>query len=116
MKRAIHPHTRDFGVGVHRRSCLRKGRVVPAAARGLRAAVVVLPPGGVMDWHSTHAREELLVALAGRVRVEVRSAHRLRRLTLKAGTCAFLPRHTLHRVVNQSSLMARYLYVTAPTR
>ena len=90
--------------------------MVPAQTKGLRAAVVVLQPGEVMDWHSTHAREELLVALAGRVRVEVRSAHRLRRLSLTSGMCAFLPRQTLHRVVNRSPAAARYLYVTAPVR
>ena len=70
-----------------------------------------------MDWHSTHAREELLVALGGRVRVEVRGpSQKTRGFLLAAGRCAFLPRGTLHRLVNRSSTAARYLYITAPTR
>ena len=101
---------------IRRRSCLAAGRVVPPTANGLRSAVVILPPGGVMDWHSTNAREELLVALAGRMHVEVSSVRRLRRLTLPEGFCVFLPRRTRHRVLNRSSSMARYLYVTAAAR
>lgn len=93
------------------------GRVVPAQAKGLRAAVVGLRPGEVMDWHSTNTREELLVALAGWVRVEVRaSSQKIQRLRLSAGSCSFLPTQTLHRVVNASRAIARYLYVTGAAR
>jgi mannose-6-phosphate isomerase-like protein (cupin superfamily) len=71
----------------------------------------------VMDWHSTRTREELLMALAGQVHVEVRaSLRRVRRVVLKTGQCAFLAPHTLHRVINRSTAKASYLYVTAPTR
>lgn len=68
-----------------------------------------------MAWHSTHTREELLVALAGRVDVEVRSGARaVRRIRLAAGRCVFLPSHLLHSVVNRSRTPATYLYVTGP--
>ena len=72
-----------------------------------------------MDWHSTRAREELLIALDGRLRVEVLAsdrtpAPRARPIPLKAGECLFLPRHTQHRVLNMSRSPARYIYVTAP--
>ena len=72
-----------------------------------------------MDWHSTRAREELLIALDGRIRVEVltsrrTSALRARQIPLNAGECLYLPRHTQHRVLNMSRTPARYLYVTAP--
>ena len=88
--------------------------MVPPTARGLRAGAVVLRPGEVMDWHSTHAREELLIALAGCAQLEVQLApRRTRRVTLKAGVCAFLPCEMVHRVVNRSPRVTRYLYVTA---
>ena len=92
----------------------KEGRVVPKRARGLRAGSVVLRPGGMMDWHSNGAREELLIALAGRIRIELRSSfRRSRRLALAAGHCALLPSRTLHRVINRSRRLAKYLYVTA---
>ena len=98
-------------------STQRAGRVIPRRLHGLRAAVVVLKPDGCMAWHSTQAREEILVPLAGRVVLETRTprgAHR--RYALSADRCAWLPVRTLHRVVNASGSDARYLYVTAPSR
>ncbi len=68
-----------------------------------------------MEWHSTRAREELLLALRGAVRVEVRGpSGAVRRRLLKAGQCAWLPARTLHRVINRGTRRAHYLYVTAP--
>lgn len=71
-----------------------------------------------MDWHSTKTREELLLAHRGRLCLEVRVATRrtLRRLRLTAGQCAFLPARTWHRVVNRSSSLAAYTYVTASAK
>ena len=111
----------------------RAERVIPRRANGLRAAVVVLKPGAVMDWHSTGSREELLIALAGRVQVHTATAPSKKRrgdrknaqepqeflrfrdgdvAVVRAGQCAFLPRGTFHRVINPSMGNARYLYVT----
>ena len=88
------------------------GRLVPCGARTLHSRIVRLKPGGIMDWHSTHGREELLIGLNGRVEVEVRvGVGRTRRLALKKGQSSFLPAQTLHRVVNRSSASARYLYI-----
>ena len=90
---------------------------MPPTARGLRARSIVLGPGQVMDWHSTHHREELLIALRGHVSVEVQVAlDRRCRVRLAAGQCAFLPHETVHRVVNDSGARAHYMYVTGPTR
>ena len=101
-----------------RLASLRKaGRVIPRRPRGLRAAVVILAPGDVMEWHSTGAREELLIALGGRVAVDVDVASRgRRRVALASGHSLFLPHRTRHRVINRSSVAARYLYITAPVR
>ncbi len=102
--------------GVRRRSYRRPGRVVPPTARGLRARTVRLQRGEIMEWHSTHQREELLIAFVGVVDVEVSTAAgTTRRFTVTSGECAFLPSETLHRVVNRSRRSASYLYVTAPT-
>ena len=100
------------------RSYQRHGRLVPREAKGLRAGAVVLRPGEMMAWHSTRDREELLVALSGQLQLEycgsrTASPHACRR-SLRAGQCAFLPRVTLHRVVNRSRTLAAYLYITAP--
>jgi len=68
-----------------------------------------------MDWHSTLAREELLIVLRGRVSVEVQDSRaRRHRSRLTAGECAWLPPQTRHRVLNRSLAEAAYLYVTAP--
>jgi len=81
----------------------------------LRAGAVRLKAGAAMGWHSTRSREELLILLAGRADLEAESpAHRVRRVTLRAGQCAWLAPRTVHRVVNRSALAASYLYVTAP--
>ena len=95
----------------------REGRLVPLTARGLRARSVMLAHGQVMEWHSTRTREELLIALSGVVNVEVTSpASSRRRTRLIAGQCAFLPRETMHRVINDSRTRVHYIYVTAPAR
>ena len=90
---------------------------MPPTARGLRARSVVLAPGQVMAWHSTQRREELLIALKGALHVEAQNApDQRRRIRLTAGQCAFLPRQTMHCVVNDSKTTAHYVYVTAPIR
>jgi mannose-6-phosphate isomerase-like protein (cupin superfamily) len=68
-----------------------------------------------MDWHSTRHREELLIALRGRVCVEVRAGaghRRPRSIVLGAGECLWLSADIMHRVVNTWRASAHYLYVT----
>ena len=73
-----------------------------------------LAPAQAVDWHSTDAREELLIALQGTVCVEREDGRRrITATSLPAGQCAFLPCATIHRVVNRSRKAAHYLYVTA---
>ena len=97
------------------KSFVREGRLIPRRPRGLRASVVRLPPRGVMAWHSTEGREELLLVVGGEVEVQISrrpSRSHPRRRALRKGQCAFLPARTHHRVVNRSRAPARYLYVT----
>lgn len=100
------------------RALRRPGRLVPGPGRGLRARCVRLRAGETMDWHSTGRREELLLVLDGRVRVEVNRPHRgrRRRIPLRALTSLFLPAGTWHQVANVSRRSARYVYVTGPAR
>ena len=92
----------------------RGGLLTPWDARVLRARSVMLRAGAVMEWHTTGAREELLIAIAGAVEVETEGGGRRRRRRLLGGACCFLPQETVHRVVNRSRRLAHYLYVTAP--
>ena len=96
----------------------KAGRLVPPEAQGLRAAAVVLKARETMPWHSTQAREELLIALKGQLDVAVRGASgRQRRLALRSGLSLFLPARTWHTVMNVStSRSAVYVYVTAAAR
>ena len=92
----------------------RPGPLTPRRAGRLRAGAVRLTPGASMDWHSTRSREELLVLLAGRVELEVEgSRHRVRRMALRPGRCAWIAPRTVHRVINRTRAIARYLYITA---
>lgn len=78
---------------------------------------MILKSGGIMDWHSTERREELIVVVEGEVVLELQPVTgRPRLIRMAAGRCAFLPSRVLHRVVNRSKRIARYLYITADSR
>ena len=100
---------------IARTSYRQAGRLVWRTNRGLRAGSVILRRDEAMEWHSTRHREELLILLTGRVRIDVDASAQITRWSLRAGECAFIPPETPHRVVNRSRTIARYLYVTAPT-
>ena len=90
----------------------RPGRLLPPSAKRLRGRAILLRPGQAVDWHSTGAREELMIVLAGTVRLELGRAGRPRATSLRAGRCAFVPSATIHRVVNRTTRNAQYLYIT----
>ncbi|MBI2884660.1 MAG: cupin domain-containing protein [Candidatus Omnitrophica bacterium] len=95
-----------------RRSVQRAGRIIPTAARHLRGRAVTLKPGDVMPWHSTGAREEVIIVLAGRLELRLADgAGRTRRVA--AHQCVFLPMRTRHSVFNAARAPVRYLYITA---
>ena len=94
----------------------RPGRLIPRPIGGLKARSVVLADGGVMDWHSTHEREELILVLQGPVKIQIQGAKGAKRsLLLAAGKSFFLPAQTVHRVVNAARKPSRYVYVTGPS-
>ena len=98
---------------VVRRSYRRAGRLVPPASRRLRSRSMILKPGQSVEWHSTGSREELLIGISGTVTLEYRDGpRRVRRATLPAGGCLFLPHRIEHRVVNRALRMAHYIYLT----
>lgn len=94
------------------RKLTRPGRLVPPEARRLRSRLVRLAPGGVMDWHSTGAREELLIVLQGMVVLEAAGRGPVTRRRVTVGQCAFVPSRTRHRVVNRAARSADYIYCT----
>ena len=99
--------------GIRRVSYRRPGRLIPQTAAGLRARTVQLKPGERMARHSTGQREELLIVLDGRLRVEAESPTKARRrLAVTDGQAVFLPKRTPHAVINASKARAMYLYVT----
>ncbi len=99
---------------VSRRSLRRSGRVVPAHANQFRGRVIRLRPGKSVAWHSTGPREEMLILLAGSVRLEYQPRRAaVRTMALGEDSCAFLSSGTIHRVVNRSTRNARYVYLTA---
>jgi mannose-6-phosphate isomerase-like protein (cupin superfamily) len=104
------PRRASAGQRVARRSYLRSGRLLPSTARRLRSRAMILKPGNAVAWHSTRQREELLLGVAGSVRIDY-GAGRPRSLTMAAGQCVFIPPGTPHRVVNASSTAAQYIYV-----
>ena len=71
---------------------------------------MILKPGNAVEWHSTRQREELLLGVAGSVRIDY-GDERTRSMIMAAGQCVFLPPGTPHRVVNVSSSAAHYIYV-----
>ena len=98
---------------VTRRSYRRAGRLVPPSSRRLRSRSMILQPGQSVEWHSTGSREELLIGISGTATLEYRDGpRRVRRASLPAGGCLFLPCHVEHRVVNRASRMAHYIYLT----
>ena len=99
---------------MNRRSYRRAGRLVPSSAQRLRGRSIHLAPGHAVDWHSTGRREEILIAVGGRLWLEREEpSGRVRTATLAEGQCAFLPSGVRHRVVNRSRQPSQYLYLTA---
>lgn len=95
-------------MAVIQRSYRKSGRLIPKREKGLRARSVALDAAAVMPWHTTGSREELLLVIAGRVRVELKRGFR----TVAAGDSLFLPAQTAHQVVSRSKGIVRYVYVT----
>ncbi len=96
-----------------RRSVQRAGRLIPREARRLRGRSIALNPGGVMPWHSTGTREEVLVVLSGRLELRLGEDSDGRTVQLAAHHSVFLPRDTRHSLRNPARAIARYLYFTA---
>ena len=66
-----------------------------------------------MPWHSTGTREELIIVLRGRLTLQVRNrAGGIRCRQVAAGGAIFVPKATVHQLMNASRAAARYVYVT----
>jgi quercetin dioxygenase-like cupin family protein len=94
------------------RSLLVSGKVVPESASRLKGRSIRLAKGGSMAWHSTQGREELIIAVSGKIHVQINSIKRTESILIRQGQCIFIPKNTEHRVLNKSQGTSRYLYVT----
>ena len=103
-------------MSLRRGSFRRPGRLTPAEATNLRARAVRLAVGGIMGWHSTQRRQELLLVLQGPITLQIQlPSARTRTYQIAEGHYALVPPQTLHRVLNPGCCAAHYVYVTAPT-
>lgn len=99
---------------VERRSYAQAGTLLPKTAKRLRGRSVRLAPHGVMDWHSTGEREELVMALRGRLQIDYATqSGRIASVRVATGQCAFIPSGVRHCVINLAKQTSHYLYVTA---
>ena len=89
-------------------------KLIPPSAAYFKGRSMRLRRGEAVSWHTTGTREEVLIVLRGAAAVEYdRAPHRRARARVRAGECAFIPRHTRHRVRNPFPTPLRYLYFTA---
>jgi mannose-6-phosphate isomerase-like protein (cupin superfamily) len=78
----------------------------------MRSGVVTLQPGEAVGWHSTGAREELVIVLSGRGEARGRAGAPT---PMHAGAALYVPPEHEHDIVNTGADVLRYVYVVAPT-
>ncbi len=112
-RRAGGPGARAAVGRITRRGLRRPGKLIPPDAARLKSRVIRLPAGQAIEWHSTKEREELIIVLEGTIELERQAAGaRVRRTRAAAGHSLFVPPQVMHRVVNPTGRVARYIYVT----
>ena len=78
---------------------------------GMKVGRVYLEPGHDCHEHSTEAREELLVFLAGEGQLHIKGQEPL---AVGQGKIAYIPPHTLHNVKNTSTDPMIYIFCVTP--
>jgi len=77
--------------------------------KGLSSGLVILKKGDTVGIHNTKKKEEIVVVLDGKARVDVADKH----FVLGKGMMLYIPPKTLHNVKNIGARLLKYLYVTA---
>ena len=77
--------------------------------KGLSSGLVALKKGDTVGIHNTKKKEEIVVVLDGKARVNVADKH----FILENGMMLYIPPKTLHNVKNIGARLLKYLYITA---
>jgi quercetin dioxygenase-like cupin family protein len=83
----------------------------PPQSVAMRSGYVTLPAGASVGWHTTGAREELIIVLAGAGEARFRETPAI---AVGAGAAAYVPPQCEHNMVNTGPEPLRYIYVVAP--
>ena len=81
--------------------------------RGMKSGRVYLQAGQECGQHSTEAREEMLIFLAGRGKAIIDEQEDLE---VGIGKVAYIPPHTIHNIKNTGSEPLIYIYCVAPVK
>lgn len=88
----------------------RESLIHPPQSEKLKSGCVVLKPGEAVGEHTTDAREEVLVVVAGTatIIVEQESAE------IQAPGFVYIPAQKMHNVTNRTETELKYVYVVTP--
>jgi quercetin dioxygenase-like cupin family protein len=81
----------------------------PPLSRSLKSGRVKLNPGEEIGEHITENREELIIILIGKAKVEIEGEI----LELKEGDAQFISEGVKHNVTNNSEQLLEYIYVVS---
>ncbi len=70
---------------------------------------VVLKKGEDVGEHTTEEKEEIIIVLQGEVEVYIEGKKYKK---LKSGNLVYIPQNVVHNVKNNTSKVAKYLYIT----
>ncbi len=82
----------------------------PPRSERLKSGYITLKPGEAVGEHSTDNREEMLIIMEGRARIECEGEC----AELNANAIAYIPRNSRHNVINQSHEDLKYIYLVTP--
>jgi len=83
----------------------------PPQSVAMRSGYVTLAAGATVGWHTTGAREELIIVLAGAGDACFRDKPTM---AVGAGAAVYVPPQCEHDIVNTGLEPLRYIYVVAP--
>lgn len=85
---------------------------VPETA-GIKAGYMILKPKESVGLHTTGAREEIIIFLEGKARVELMDEPQV---YLREKQVLYIPPHTKHNIKNIGNKNLCYVYVVSPVR
>ena len=77
----------------------------------MKSGIVILKPGEDVGCHNTNNREELIIVLEGRAKVEIESKPFEQ---VESDSAVYIPPNTEHNIINNSDKTLRYIYVVSP--